>query len=610
MKNKIKKISVVFSALILSVVSLSSIVLPQIAHATGGTGTYYEWTGAASGTAGLNGCTSNCWSVPGNWNISTDGGTTYAAATTAPNSTDNGGLGDNLVFDASIITSYTSSVIVNDISNLTVDSITFQAQNNNNIFYTINGDNISLNNGITTVLPSPNTNYSNFINSNLILLKSQTFSGGSYSSFYTSSTPLSITIGTNTLTLTNNANVSASLSGTGSVILDSSSSINPLGDSSSWSGTINATDGSANSIYIDPAGKLGASASFTLSGKATIGVDSPNGFNLSNNLNLGAGATILTTDGSQVSGVTAFDSAQDLTLSGTITLTGSAFVNTAGTVTISGAITGTGYTLSPTQGMLGSLNIVSSNNNSATQNGTSTSQTQTISVASGDNQPNTVVTVGDLQTEIIDGIRGDVTVNNGGILKGNGIVGSISVNSGGIVAPGHSPGCLTTTDNTGLNIYGTYQVYIVGTTQCSQYSSLIVNNGPVYLVQDSRLTGTSDATLAVSILSGYSPHVGDSFTIINNVANSPVIGTFVNMPEGSTFVANGITFKITYKGGNGNSVVLTVMNYPGYVAPKTPDTGFGLISNNSSTSTIILTAVVSVSLIFIARYYTKSTSKK
>src|ERR1051326_2950916 len=47
------------------------------------------------------------------------------------------------------------------------------------------------------------------------------------------------------------------------------------------------------------------------------------------------------------------------------------------------------------------------------------------------------------------------------------------------------------------------------------------------------------------------------FPIIDNDGTDPVVGTFAGLPEGATFKAGSYTYWITYKGGDGNDVVLT-----------------------------------------------------
>jgi hypothetical protein len=65
----------------------------------------------------------------------------------------------------------------------------------------------------------------------------------------------------------------------------------------------------------------------------------------------------------------------------------------------------------------------------------------------------------------------------------------------------------------------------------------------------------------LTVTSTVVPAVGSSFEIVNNSATSAISGAFVGLPEGSTFTvkvgATTMTFKISYKGGTGNDVVLT-----------------------------------------------------
>src|SRR5262249_7569306 len=57
---------------------------------------------------------------------------------------------------------------------------------------------------------------------------------------------------------------------------------------------------------------------------------------------------------------------------------------------------------------------------------------------------------------------------------------------------------------------------------------------------------------------GFTPQVGDTFRIIHKTNSGAVNGTFAGLGEGSTFAAGTVTFQITYQGGTGNDVVLTV----------------------------------------------------
>ncbi len=100
---------------------------------------------------------------------------------------------------------------------------------------------------------------------------------------------------------------------------------------------------------------------------------------------------------------------------------------------------------------------------------------------------------------------------------------------------------------------GQYLFAINGTTPDAQYDQLNVV-GPVSISSTSLL-----------LTGNYAPTIGQSFTIINNDGTEAIGGTFDGLPEGKVFsVANGKlvgTFQITYKGGDGNDVVLTAVNH-------------------------------------------------
>ena len=62
----------------------------------------------------------------------------------------------------------------------------------------------------------------------------------------------------------------------------------------------------------------------------------------------------------------------------------------------------------------------------------------------------------------------------------------------------------------------------------------------------------------LSLVLGYTPQVGDSFTLLTSNDPAGVTGTFAGLDEGATFTQDGLTFQITYQAGpGGNSVVLT-----------------------------------------------------
>jgi hypothetical protein len=140
-------------------------------------------------------------------------------------------------------------------------------------------------------------------------------------------------------------------------------------------------------------------------------------------------------------------------------------------------------------------------------------------------------------------------VSNGATLGGNGRTGDVAVEAGGTVGAGNSAGLLTTGD-VWLSSGALFDAEIGGTVAGIGGYDQIAALGAVAL---------GNATLELSLLSGFSPDFGDSFEIIDNNGADAVAGTFSGLAEGAEFVAAGRAFEITYKGGDGNDVVLTAI---------------------------------------------------
>lgn len=73
------------------------------------------------------------------------------------------------------------------------------------------------------------------------------------------------------------------------------------------------------------------------------------------------------------------------------------------------------------------------------------------------------------------------------------------------------------------------------------------------------VTGTVSLGGSTLIATGtITTDLGQQIVIINNDEDDAVVGTFNNLPEGTAFLLNGVTFQISYAGGtDGNDVVLT-----------------------------------------------------
>ncbi len=147
-------------------------------------------------------------------------------------------------------------------------------------------------------------------------------------------------------------------------------------------------------------------------------------------------------------------------------------------------------------------------------------------------------------------LSASIIVNNGSSVIGNG--GSISgittqINSGGSVAPGTSPGCLTFAD-LNLNASSELAVELSGTTACTDYDQTVV-------------TGTisiNNANLNLAVWNSFQPAVNTVYTIVDNQGTSAVSGVFTGLAEGATTQLDGDTLQISYVGGDGNEITLTV----------------------------------------------------
>ncbi len=161
--------------------------------------------------------------------------------------------------------------------------------------------------------------------------------------------------------------------------------------------------------------------------------------------------------------------------------------------------------------------------------------------------------------EVNGGISGSTFfVDNGGTLAGTGSTGPVTVYSGGKIAPGNSPGILTT-GTLFMDTGSTLALELNGITLGTEYDQLSVG-------------GTVDITGATLSLSGTyltAPAIAnDLFTILlNDGAGDPVTGTFAGLGEGAYFTAlGGQDFIISYIGGDGNDVTLLAVPEPGSAA--------------------------------------------
>ena len=360
---KLKRLCVLCSSFVLSVASLLTIAFPGVVHAAGNNCT---WNGGASGD----------FNTAGNWT---------SCNSTVPQN------GDNLVFDNTSLSG--DATVTDDISGLSVGTVTFQGTNTNGYTFTLTGsDALSVSGGITDTSSKA---LSDQVSLNLTLTGSQSFtdtSGAFGLVIGNSSFTNTLNLGTYTLTLDSNFQLSggggsitidSQLQGTGGLDMSGPSNgvYNFQAAASGYTGNVAVEDGQAY-LFIPTALGTGtvtvsngatlntqfASTTPTFSNPLVIG---GNGFD-------GSSGALIVNDGCPGPGNSGSctDTGTD-TFSGPLTLTADTTVGTAGdTVDFTGALTCSTYTITATSGSSGTLEGTSSCGGSTGSSGSGSSSTK------------------------------------------------------------------------------------------------------------------------------------------------------------------------------------------------------------------------------------------
>lgn len=281
------------------------------------------------------------------------------------------------------------------------------------------------------------------------------------------------------------------------------------------------------------------------------------------------GGTIINASGTLYLGTVAYELAEPVTING-------GKLSFQGTSSFSGPITLSTATATITSNLANStltLDGVIDGDQGLSNTGLST----LILTAANTYTGPTTITAG---TVVVNGslaAASTVQVNNGGTLKGTGTIqGTLNVASGGSVSPGNSPGVLNSGSVSFVS--GSQFVVEVNGTTSGTFDQLNVT-GMVSLGGSTLIaTGTITTDL------------GQQIVIINNDEDDAVVGTFNNLPEGTAFLLNGVTFQITYAGGtDGNDVVLTEVVPPNDVSVTVTDDQTTPVPGGTITYTITVT---------------------
>ena len=217
-----------------------------------------------------------------------------------------------------------------------------------------------------------------------------------------------------------------------------------------------------------------------------------------------------------------------------------------GTSEFDGSFTGAGFAPGWTLGKTGSGNFTTTGTNTFTLGNTTIEGTGTMFVDGP--QP-----------------QAAVIVESGATLAGNGTVGAITVDSGGTVAPGDGIGILNSGSVTFTGTGDTFRVTLGGPGAGTGYDQL-------------NMTGAdslNNTTLAFTPAFTNPVTVGQQFNILNHNGGSTNVGTFSGLPEGATISAGGYSFTISYVGGSGNDIVLTLTTEPSVVVGSAVTSGSG-----------------------------------
>ena len=306
---------------------------------------------------------------------------------------------------------------------------------------------------------------------------------------------------------------------TGSVTFSGAVTVNTL-----------TTFASTSAIAFNGGGTIDTATAFLNTGMVTLGNDNSDSITFTGGLTITAASSIVIqgTLATTNTTMTLGDSDTGITSNGGFSSPATLNAGTA-SIFLAGNITGSGSN--------NPVKPITSGAGSTLITGTNSAEIQV---------PSGVVTIANTADQL-----GGYRVSGGTLRGGLGFkVGYIYAYTGtSTVAPGvNGPGMMHTSVALSIGSANTLQIGLDGTST-TQYDNIeVCINAAVTL---------TNPTLSLS--SSFTPTDGTVFTIIHNVSLTAVSGTFKGLAEGAIISANNQNYRISYVGGTGNDVTLTVV---------------------------------------------------
>jgi hypothetical protein len=170
----------------------------------------------------------------------------------------------------------------------------------------------------------------------------------------------------------------------------------------------------------------------------------------------------------------------------------------------------------------------------------------------------------------------------GGTLRGQGQVGPLTATGGRIKPHDGVPEALEVAGDLTLS-------------SAAEFAPDLINNGNLSQLIVTGAVRLNSAALLFTDGRG-SSSIGESFMVISNDGSDAVEGTFASLPEGSSFLVTTSdgdrTYSISYMGGDGNDVVLTLTALPTPTPTPTPPPSPPPTATPAATPTATPTATV------------------